>query len=257
MKIICIIPARYASSRFPGKPLAKIAGFPMIEWVYKRALRVEEFSEVIVATDDQRIYDTVNSYGGKAVLTPENLPSGTDRVALVASNIEADVVVNLQGDEPLVSPRLLSQVCIPYNEENVVMTTPIKRITNNNELKDPNLVRVVVDKNWDALYFSRSIIPFYRDAPEKEWFYHYDYFVHIGIYAYRKDFLLNLARLAPGKLERIEKLEQLRVLENGYKIRTILTEYESQSVDTEKDLRKVEKYIKENHIEVESSHEVM
>jgi 3-deoxy-manno-octulosonate cytidylyltransferase (CMP-KDO synthetase) len=258
MKIICIIPARFASSRFPGKPLAKIAGFPMIEWVHKRALSVRDFTEVIVATDDQRIYDVVLSYGGRAVMTATDLPSGTDRVAAVVNNIEADVVVNLQGDEPLVSPKLLSQVCEPFYEENVLMTTAIKRINSLNELEDPNLVRVVIDKNGDALYFSRSIVPFNRDAKNKaEWFNIHEYYYHIGIYTYRKDFLMSLSHMKQTKLERVESLEQLRVLENGYKIRTVLTDYESQSVDTKEDLLKVEKFITDNKLKLDPRDESM
>jgi 3-deoxy-manno-octulosonate cytidylyltransferase (CMP-KDO synthetase) len=251
MKFICVIPARYGSTRFPGKPLADISGSPMIEWVYKRAVRAQLFEKILVATDDQRIVQAVRKFGGLAELTPSDLPSGTDRVAFLARKIKADVYVNLQGDEPLISPRLLTEVCTPYSERKVVMTTAVKQIDSPDELTDPNLVRVVMDNRGDALYFTRAVIPFVRDdRDQRNWFQRYPFYKHIGIYTYRRNFLLHFSTLAPGSLEQVEKLEQLRVLENGYKIRTVITQSDSMSVDTAEDLQRLEHFIKLNKLEV-------
>jgi 3-deoxy-manno-octulosonate cytidylyltransferase (CMP-KDO synthetase) len=254
MKIICIIPARYKSTRFPGKPLAPIAGSPMIEWVYRRAVAPAVFDDVIVATDDDRIVQAVHNFGGIAELTPADLPSGTDRVAFIAQKKKADVVVNLQGDEPLIAPGLLRIICTPYSDPDVVMTTAVKRISSLEELTDPNLVRVAIDRNGDALYFTRAAIPYCRDEPDlHKWLDRFTYFKHIGLYTYRRTFLLRLSELPQGQLEIVEKLEQLRVLENGYKIRTVPTEYDSISVDTPDDLLLVEKFIKLHGIKVQGN----
>ena len=251
MKIICVIPSRYNSTRFPGKPLANICGSPMVEWVYRRAVQSDLFEKVIVATDDTRILQVVSDFGGEAELTPTDLPSGTDRVAFIARKTDAYIYVNLQGDEPLISPDLLGMVCTPYSDPEVVMTTAIKRIASLQELTDPNLVRVVIDKRGDALYFTRAAIPYYRDEPDhQKWINQHAYFKHIGIYTYRRDFLLLLSGLPQGNLEGVEKLEQLRVLENGYRIRTVITEYDSISVDTPEDLLYVENFIKLNKLKV-------
>jgi len=252
MKIICVIPARYASTRFPGKPLADIAGHPMISWVYSRAKSVEEFIDVIVATDDERILDCVNNFGGKAVMTPSDLQSGTDRVAFVAKDQEVDVIVNLQGDEPLISPKILSQVCRPFSDNNVYMTTPVKKIYDANELNNKNAAWVVKDNNGDALYFSRAVIPvMHKNEKKSDWLNHNTYFKHIGIYAYRKDFLLKLTQLPRKGLESAEDLEQLRVLENGYKIRCVETDYQAINVDVPEDIDKVVNAIDKNHIKLE------
>ena len=258
MNIVCIIPARFESSRFPGKPLAKIAGIPMIRWVYNRSSAVSVFKKVIVATDDRRIADTVKGFGGECIMTRTDLKSGTDRVAFVAKEMDADIIVNVQGDEPLVAPALLEDFCRPYAEQEVVMTTPVKLIKNSDELMDPNLVRVTLDRYGNALYFSRSQIPYIRDIADKKlWFKHARLYRHIGLYSYRKDFLIHLASLPQGELERLEQLEQLRVLEHGYKIRTVLTDYISMSVDTPSDLEMIEKFIKENKISVDDIYEKM
>lgn len=226
----------------------------MIEWVYRRALKPAIFEDVIVATDDDRIVRAVNNFGGKAELTPADLPSGTDRVAFIAKKTDADVIVNLQGDEPLMAPDLLRIICNPYSDPDVVMTTAIKRIASLQELTDPNLVRVTIDRKGDALYFTRASIPYFRDEPDlQKWLNRFTYFKHIGLYTYRRAFLLRLSELPQGKLEDVEKLEQLRVLENGYKIRTVLTGYESLSVDTPDDLLLVEKFIKLHDIKVQSN----
>lgn len=252
MKIICIIPARYASTRFPGKPLAEIAGYPMISWVYHRAKAVPEFSEVIVATDDKRIFDCVTTFNGNVVMTPEDLKSGTDRVAHVAKERQFDVIVNLQGDEPLISPQILSEVCVAFVDKNIHMATPVKKIKNADEFENKNAAWVVRDKNGDALYFSRSVIPVnHKILNQKEWVKHSPYFKHIGIYAYRKDFLLKLTKLKRAGLEEIEDLEQLRVLENGFKIRCVETNYQSINVDIPEDIVKVENIIKKNNIKLD------
>jgi 3-deoxy-manno-octulosonate cytidylyltransferase (CMP-KDO synthetase) len=252
MNIVCVIPARFASQRLPGKPMLKIGSAPMIEWVYNRACKVQRFDKVIVATDNQTIYDHIISIGGQVIMTPEDLPSGTDRVAYVARDIDADIFLNLQGDEPLITPDVLDKVCTAFNDPEVRMATPVTKIKSVADLTDPNLVRVALDRDGNALYFTRSIIPYHRDLEDyEEWLANFDFFKHIGIYAYKKAFLMDLTELAPGKLERVEKLEQLRVLENGYKIRAVITEYQSRSVDTEEDLIEMNKYIADHHLTME------
>lgn len=256
MKIACIIPARYASSRLPGKPLLKLGDSPMIEWVYRRALSVKIFNRVIVATDHVDILNFVHSIGGEAKMTPENLLSGTDRVAFVALNVDADIIVNLQGDEPLIEPSVLEKVCDGFSNPEVQVCTPVAKIKNLEDLTNPNLARVVIDNQGNAIYFTRAVIPYCRDEKEMaKWYIDHNYFNHIGIYAYRKDFLFQLTKFPEGTLERIEKLEQLRILENGYKIRTVLTDYHSVSVDTEEDYKKINSYIINQHLAVDTVHE--
>ena len=258
MKIVCIIPARFASQRLPGKPMLKIGDAPMIEWVYRRARKVERFDKVVVATDNQVIYDHIESIGGQAIMTPEDLPSGTDRVAYIARNINAEIFLNLQGDEPLISPEVLEKVCDVFINQDVQIATPVTRINSVEDLTNPNLVRVVLDHESNALYFTRAVIPYFRDLEKYEdWLANFEYYKHIGIYAYRKDFLLQLTDLKPGKLEQVEKLEQLRVLEQGYKIRTVITDYQSRSVDTQKDLSEINQFISDHHITMEEIDEKM
>jgi len=228
----------------------------MIEWVYRRACKVDRFETVIVATDSQIIYDHINSINGRVIMTPEDLPSGTDRAAYIAQNINADIILNLQGDEPLIMPDVLNKVCEAFHDPDVLVATPISQIKSVEDLTDPNLVRVVLDNKNNALYFTRAVIPYYRDLEKyKNWLDNYPYYKHIGIYAYRREFLLNLTNLEPGKLEQVEKLEQLRVLENGFRIRTVLTDYQSRSVDTEEDLSKINKYVSDHHLTMEESDE--
>ncbi len=250
MKVVCVIPARYASSRFPGKPLALLANHPMIEWVYRRALKARKIDQVMVATDDERIANAVKKFGGNVCMTPSNLASGTDRVAMAVEGMEADVVINLQGDEPLVDPRLLDALAQVFEERpEVKIATPIAKIHDTRELTDPNLVRVAIDHQGFALFFTRSIIPYLRDvADQSRWIEQFPFYKHIGIYAYRKDFLLTLTKIPPGPLEMAEKLEQLRVLENGYRIFTVKTAYQSHSVDTPDDLKRVNALIKKERI---------
>jgi len=247
MKFVCVIPARYASSRLPGKPLALIGGKPMVQHVYERAAGAAKIDEVIVATDDRRILDAVQEFGGKAVMTDPALPSGTDRVyQAIKDQPDVDVVINLQGDEPFIEPQLLNQLCAVFEEQpEVRIATPIKRIKEAADLENPNLVRVTRDKNGFALYFTRSVIPYLRDEKERAlWHERAPFYKHVGIYSYRKDCLAELTALEQSSLEQIEKLEQLRFLENGYRIYTLITDYESLSVDTADDLEKVNRFIK-------------
>ena len=247
MKTLCVIPARFASTRLPGKPLAKIGGKPMIQWVYERAVAAELIDKVIVATDNAEIQDAVQAFGGIVKMTSAELPSGSDRVAVVAKEEDAEVIINLQGDEPFVSSDLLSRMVQVFANPEIEMATPIKKILNANELTNPNLVRVVRDKMNFALYFSRSVIPFVRDISEQDkWLNIHRFFKHIGIYAYRKNLLLKFTALPQSSLEQSERLEQLRALENGIKIYTVETEYESIGVDTPEDLELVNNLIANN-----------
>lgn len=248
---ICVIPARYASSRLPGKPLALIAGKPMVQWVYERALQAQMISRVLVATDHELIQRVVESFGGEVILTSPELASGTDRVAAVIKDLKADIILNLQGDEPFISPELLDQMVKPFGDLSIDMATPVKKIDKAAELVDPNLVRVVRDKYNYALYFTRAVIPHVRDEEEGNWLKSHEFFKHIGIYAYRKDFLLKLTQLPVSTLEKAEKLEQLRVLENGYRIYTVETCYDSISVDTEEDLKRVNQLLVNGKLNVE------
>ncbi|MCD6376698.1 MAG: 3-deoxy-manno-octulosonate cytidylyltransferase [Caldisericaceae bacterium] len=246
MIAVCVIPARYGSTRFPGKPLAKIQGKPMIQWVYQQAKTATRFQKVLVATDDPRIEQAVKDFGGEVCLTPSELPSGTDRVARAVQQLEADVVVNLQGDEPLVEPALLDQLVEVFEKRpEVLVATPIKKIFKIEDLLNPNLVRVVKDKQNFALYFTRSVIPYLRDVPrQRDWLQYFSFYKHVGIYAYRKKFLLQLTQLPQTELEKAEKLEQLRILEHGFKIYTIETEYDSISVDTPGELEQLNQKLK-------------
>lgn len=248
MTSVCIIPARFASSRLPGKPIALIANKPMIQWVYEQAVKADMIDRVIVATDHEKIKEVVELFGGEVFLTDPNLSSGTDRVAKAVLNINTDVVLNLQGDEPFVEPELLDKLVLIFSDPDIYMATPIRKIKSNEELNDPNSVKVVKDMNNYAMIFTRSTIPFLREYNSGEWVDKFSYYKHIGIYAYRKSFLNKLTTLPESPLEKAEKLEQLRVLENGYKIYTIETEYESVSVDTPEDLKKVNQLVIKNKI---------
>jgi len=245
--IAAIIPARYASSRFPGKPLALIAGKPMIQWVYERASQAAHLHYLLVATDDQRIYDAVLGFGGQAVLTSADCASGTDRVAQAARALEVDVVINVQGDEPLIEPAaldLVAQTLLSDNE--AVMATLARQVSDPRELDNFNTARVVIDQRGRALYFSRAVIPYGRDHADKhDWPAHYPYYDQIGIYAYRKAFLLAYKDLNFSILEQAEKLEQLRALENGYVIKVGLCHFRPVCVDIPQDIAIVEQRLKE------------
>lgn len=239
--VAAIIPARYASTRLPGKPLADIGGRPMVWRVYEQAAKARLVDEVWVATDDQRVYDAVDALGGNVVMTSPGHPSGTDRLAEAAEKILADIYVNVQGDEPLIPPELIDEAVQPLlDDSSLNMATAAVRITDANEIADPSVVKVVLDEKGDALYFSRAPIPFHRD----EWgglggITEGLCLKHIGLYVYRRDFLLRYARMKPTVLEQTEKLEQLRALGSGERIRVVITGYNSIGVDTPEDLEKV------------------
>lgn len=245
-KTIGIIPARYASTRFPGKPLVNIAGKSMIQRVYEQAKRVPDLSEVYVATDDARIFEHVEEFGGKAVMTLDSHQSGTDRCAEVLELLaDEDIgyVVNIQGDEPFISPEQIEQLIDIIRGEmsaNVSQSPPLvtlaKQIKNTKELFNDNVVKVVFDEQLRALYFSRNPIPFVRGKERDEWLNGNLFFKHIGLYAYRADVLFAISKLKTGRLEKIESLEQLRWLENGYAIQCGITEHETIGIDTPEDL---------------------
>ena len=240
--VVVVIPARYDSSRFPGKPLAPIAGRPMIQHVVERAKMSRRVSRVIVATDDDRIRAAVASFGGESIITRREHRSGTERIAEVAVHIPAEIYVNVQGDEPLISPEAIDAAVgeILSNAETQVATlcTPISHSA---EIMDPNIVKVVLDFDGNALYFSRAPIPWVRDAGERVSARHYK---HIGLYVFRRAALLEFPALPPGELERLEQLEQLRWLENGYHIRVAECAYEGIAVDAPSDIAKVEEALR-------------
>lgn len=235
MRAVGIIPARYASSRFPGKPLVEIAGRTMIEHVYRRASLAACLSEVWVATDDPRIEACVRGFGGAVVMTRDDHPSGTDRIAEAARSIEADVVVNVQGDEPLLDPLEIEAVVAPFRDDpTLAMSTLATPIRSEQDMRDPGVVKVVMDRRGRALYFSRLPVPYYRSGVEGP------HWKHVGLYAYRREFLFTYATLQPTPLEQAEQLEQLRVLENGYSIQVAISEHDAVSVDTPEDLVRVQ-----------------
>jgi 3-deoxy-manno-octulosonate cytidylyltransferase (CMP-KDO synthetase) len=239
MKIIAFIPSRYDSKRFPGKPLALISGKPMIQHVYRSAESCTQVSRVLVATDDERIFQCVSGFGGEAIMTSKRHPSGTDRIAEAARSLhlpDSDLVVNVQGDQPVFNGELISEMIRPLQEDlSLPMSTLMHRIRDERDMTNPHHVKVVTDNIGNAVYFSRYPIPFFRD-PSSEVF-HYR---HLGFYAYRMGFLNTYQNLPKGMLESAEKLEQLRVLENGYRIRVVLTEHNSIEVDVPEDIPKVE-----------------
>jgi len=242
INIIGIIPARFGSTRLPGKPLIKIKGKPMIQRVYEQAMKSKYISKVIVATDDKRIFNKVRSFGGITVMTSKKHKSGTDRIAEVAINERCSIVVNIQGDEPFIDPVNIDKAIKPLlKDKNLNVSTLVVRISDLDELYDTNNVKVVLDKYNNALYFSRSAIPFnedfrknFRKIPDKKNFYK-----HIGMYVYRKNFLLKLSKMKASYLEQSEKLEQLRILENGERIKVVLTKIDSFSIDTKEDIMKI------------------
>lgn len=242
MKTICVIPARYASTRLPGKPLKDICGEPMICRVYERASKAKLIDKAIVATDDERIYNAVKAHNGEVVMTRADHPTGTDRLAEVAQKFnDVDLIVNVQGDEPLIEPQLIDDLIKLFNDETLQMATVATELTEESEINNPNNVKVVTDLNDNALYFSRSVIPYPRNKNKSP------IYKHIGIYAYRREFLLKYAKMSPTALEQSESLEQLRALENGYKIKVLHSNFKFIGVDTEEDLQLVnEIYRSEN-----------
>ncbi|MCP4403166.1 MAG: 3-deoxy-manno-octulosonate cytidylyltransferase [bacterium] len=235
MKAVGIIPARYHSTRLEGKPLVDLHGKPMIQRVYENVMKAEVLDDVLVATDDRRIIEAVEHFGGKAVMTSQDHTTGTDRIAEVAKSLDAQVAINVQGDEPFISPTMIDEVAAPLLEDrDIPMCTLMHKITEE-DFQNPNVVKVVTDSSGFALYFSRSLIPYPRHTEGHQ------AFEHIGIYGYQKDFLLKLTQLAPTPLEKTEALEQLRVIENGFKIKVISTtapDYIPLSIDTKEDLER-------------------
>jgi 3-deoxy-manno-octulosonate cytidylyltransferase (CMP-KDO synthetase) len=242
-----IIPARYASTRFPGKPLALIGSKPMIRMVYEQVSSV--LSSVFVATDDERIYDAVKGFGGKAVMTSPDHRSGTDRCAEAAEIIEretgiaSETIINIQGDEPFIRPEQISLLAACFDDRNVEIATLIRKVEKDEDLFNINQPKVVVDLSGNAIYFSRSVIPYLRGEQPEAWTSKHTYFKHLGIYGYRKDILLKLTKLSPGPLEIAESLEQNRWLENGFRIRTAVTNWESIGIDTPGDLENARMFI--------------
>ena len=237
-KIVSIIPARYQSSRFPGKPLAVILGKPMIQWVYERVSSVSEITEVYVATDDQRIYDAVLGFGGKAIMTGE-CSCGSDRVYQACENLDADIILNIQGDEPMIKTEMIRDLISAFNDPEVKMATLKKEITSESDINNPNIAKLITDENSNAIYFSRSTIPYNRDGRDD-----IKYYKHIGVYGYTKDFLKTFISLPQSSLENAEQLEQLRAIENGYKIRVIETQHQSIGVDLPEHIAIVEEEMK-------------
>ena len=243
MKVIGIIPARYASTRFPGKPLAMLGGKTVIERVYEKVSSV--LSDCYVATDDERIYQAVMDFGGRAVMTSADHKSGTDRIAEAMEKIggDYDVVVNVQGDEPFIHAEQIATLCHCFDDPETQIATLGKPFANMAETENPNSPKIVVDNRGFALYFSRSIIPFVRGVNRQEWMSHYPFLKHLGLYAYRKEVLREVTRLPQSSLEKAESLEQLRWLQNGYRIRVGITNQETVGIDTPEDLERAEKYL--------------
>ena len=236
LRILGVIPARYASSRFPGKALVPIAGKTMLQHVWERASQARYLTDLMVATDDDRIRDAAVSFKARVMMTRSDHASGTDRAAEVASASDAELIVNIQGDEPMIDPAAIDAAVLGIlDDDRVAMGTLKKRIEREAEIADPNVVKVVTDAHGDAIYFSRSAIPYVRDSGREST----AYFKHIGLYVYRREFLLAYPDLPVGPLEKAERLEQLRALENGHRIRVVETEYESLGVDTPEDWARV------------------
>ena len=243
MKAVGIIPARYKASRFEGKVLAPLLGKPVIQHVWERAKRAHNLDNLIIAADDERIIKQVESFGGKAIITAKEHPSGTDRLREIANPLDVDIVVNIQADEPLIHPAMIDKLVTALSQDkDIVMATLMKKIDNPEEINNPNAVKVVVDKDNFALYFSRAAIPFYKKVKSEY------YYKHIGLYSYTKDFLFTFANLPPSFLEKAEGLEQLRALENGYKIKVLETSYNTVGIDTPQDLEKAEEILSKERI---------
>ena len=241
MKVVGIIPSRYSSVRFPGKPLVNILGKSMIQRVYEQCAKSSQLADIIVATDDDRIYNHVISFGGKAVITSKTHETGTERCneAIKKLKEQYDIIVNIQGDEPFINPEQIAQVANCFLDESTAIATLAKQIKTDDELLDENTVKVVFDENNFALNFSRFPIPEPKSFDSEKWFLNNKFYKHIGLYAYRTEVLQEICKLEQSEREVTEKLEQLRWLENGYKIKVGITEFESQSVDVPKDIEKL------------------
>lgn len=249
MNFVGIIPARYASTRFPGKPLAKLAGKTVIERVYRQVSKVLDY--VYIATDSEQIFNTVISFGGNAIMTSPNHKSGTDRVEEAVNKIgkKFDVVINIQGDEPFIHESQIKTICECFDDPQTMIATLGRPFSNNDtiaELENPNSPKIVCDNNNFAMYFSRSIIPYIRNVEKQEWLNSFNYLKHIGLYAYRRNVLSEITQLKQSSLEIAESLEQLRWLQNGYKIKVGITEIETIGIDTPEDLQKAEEFLNKN-----------
>ncbi|HRN95038.1 MAG TPA: 3-deoxy-manno-octulosonate cytidylyltransferase [Chitinophagales bacterium] len=241
MKTVGIIPSRFSSSRLPGKPLALIAGKPMIQRVYEQCLK-SNLSEVIVATDDERILNTVLNFGGKAMLTSPKHKNGTERIAEIAQNISADYIVNIQGDEPFIEPEQINLLLATLTEPSTQIVTLAKFLDDESLFETPSIVKVVLNLKNEALYFSRSAIPFHQSEDN------FGFYKHIGLYGFKKETILELVKLPTTNLEEIESLEQLRWLQNGHKIKVAITQNETISIDTPDDLAKAERFAKAHNL---------
>ena len=245
MKFIAIIPARYASTRFPGKPLAMLGGKTVIQRVYEQALAV--LGEAYVATDDERIYKAVEAFGGKVVMTRADHKSGTDRIQEAATkiNTDADVIINVQGDEPFIQASQIETLMHLFDDPTTQIGTLGKHFETMEAVENPNSPKIVTDNRGFALYFSRSVIPYIRGKERNEWFGEYPFLKHLGIYAYRREVLAEVTKLPQSSLEKAESLEQLRWLQNGYRIRVGLTNIETVGIDTPEDLQRAEEFLKQ------------
>ena len=243
MKFIGIIPARYASTRFPGKPLAMLGGRTVIQRVYEQATAI--LDEAYVATDDERIFQAVEQFGGRAIMTRADHKSGTDRIEEAAEKIgtQADVIINIQGDEPFIQKSQIETLMHLFDEPSTQIGTLGKRFESIEAAMNPNSPKIVTDKRGFALYFSRSIIPYVRGKEQTEWLQHFPYLKHLGLYAYRREVLQEVTQLPQSPLEIAESLEQLRWLENGYRIRVGLTDVETVGIDTPEDLQRAEEFL--------------
>ena len=255
MKFTAVIPARYASTRFPGKPLAMLGGKTVIQRVYEQAASV--LSEVYVATDDERILSAVEAFGGRAVMTRTDHKSGTDRIEEAVEKIErqgmekegqGDVIINIQGDEPFVQPSQIKTLMALFDDPETQIGTLGKRFESMEAVQNPNSPKIVTDHRGFALYFSRSVIPFIRGIEVEDWLSHYPFLKHLGVYAYRREVLAEVTKLPQGVLEKAESLEQLRWLENGYRIRVGMTDVETVGIDTPADLDRAEQFLKQRMI---------
>jgi 3-deoxy-manno-octulosonate cytidylyltransferase (CMP-KDO synthetase) len=252
MRFLGVIPARYASTRFPGKPLVDIAGKSMIQRVYERT--TDALEEVWVATDDARIEAAVQGFGGRVVMTSVDCPTGTDRCREAAEKIAAathssfDVVINVQGDEPFLHPEMLEKLKTCFDDGTADIATLVNPVVEPEEILLPSEVKVVFDKNKDALYFSRSPVPYVAEIEQGKWHEHHTFYKHVGVYAYRTDVLRKLAELGVSSLETAERLEQNRWLENGYKIKVEITDHESVPVDTPEDLERIERLLEKREL---------
>jgi 3-deoxy-manno-octulosonate cytidylyltransferase (CMP-KDO synthetase) len=239
--VVGVIPSRYASHRLPAKPLVDLCGKPMVQRVYEQAKKSRLLDRVVIATDDVRIEEAVKRFGGDVMLTSQDIASGSDRVAAVALHMAGDIFVNIQGDEPLIAPEMIDQgIRLLLDDTSAPVGTLIKQISLQEELLNPNIVKVVLSHDGYAMYFSRSIVPYVRGEEDKrQWLEHHTFYKHIGLYIFRREFLLQYAQLPVSQLEKAEKLEQLRILEAGYKIKAGITTYESIPIDTPEDVARV------------------